>query len=150
MSSKRRKCCNDPNVFCYICGDYTVKKQRKPITDFVKRAYYAYFGIKLGDQDKSCSPHIVCKTCIEILRMLTNGKNKNMKFGIPMVWREPKNHSDDCYFCTVNMKGFNRFKKSNWFYSWNLPEDQFFTAMTFRCLHSLIYQNFNLINLKTG
>ena len=44
MISKRRKRCNDPNVFRYICGDYTVKEQRKPITDFVKRAYYAYFA----------------------------------------------------------------------------------------------------------
>ena len=29
------------------------------------------------------------------------------KFGVPMVWREPKNHHADCYFCAVNTKGFN-------------------------------------------
>ena len=33
-----------------------------------------------------------------------------------MVWREPKNHHDDCYFCAVNVKGFNRYKKSKWEY----------------------------------
>ena len=27
-----------------------------------------------------------------------------------------KNHSGDCYFCTLNMKDFNRFKKSTWIY----------------------------------
>ena len=69
MSSSRRKCSDDPNVLYYICGDYTVKEQRKPITDFIKKAYFAYFGIRLGDQDKSWAPHIVCKTCTEILRM---------------------------------------------------------------------------------
>ncbi len=31
-----------------------------------------------------------------------------MKFAIPMVWREPKNHVDDCYFCALNLKGINR------------------------------------------
>ena len=25
-----------------------------------------------------------------------------------MVWREPKNHVDDCNFCAVNTKGINR------------------------------------------
>jgi len=29
-----------------------------------------------------------------------------------MIWREPTNHHDDCY--VVNMKGFNRYKKSKW------------------------------------
>ncbi|KAI6658271.1 hypothetical protein LOD99_15545 [Oopsacas minuta] len=31
-----------------------------------------------------------------------------------MVWREPKNHHDDCYFCMVNMSGWNRQKKNSW------------------------------------
>jgi hypothetical protein len=35
-----------------------------------------------------------------------NGK-ANRKFGVPMMWREPKNHHDDCYFCMVNTKGLN-------------------------------------------
>ena len=33
-----------------------------------------------------------------------------------MVWRSPKNHHDDCYFCMVNMSGWNRHKKNLWYY----------------------------------
>ena len=57
ISSSRRKCKLDPNVFCYICGSFTVSKQRQGITDFVKKSYLAYFGVKLGDQDKNWAPH---------------------------------------------------------------------------------------------
>jgi hypothetical protein len=39
-----RKCLNNPNVFCYTCGNYVVLKQRTDITDFVKKVYYAYFN----------------------------------------------------------------------------------------------------------
>ena len=116
MSSSRRSCCNDPNKFCYICGEYVLEDQRRTITDFVRKVYLAYFGIRLGDQDKSWAPHVVCKTCIEHLRMWTNGKTKSFRFAIPMVWREPKNHYDDCYFCMVNLKGFNRHKRKTWNY----------------------------------
>ena len=90
--SSRRLCVNDPNVFCYICGEYTLEHNRKLITDFVKQAYLAYFKVKLGDQDKSWAPHIVCKTCIEHLRQWTKKQRKGLRFAIPMVWREPKDH----------------------------------------------------------
>ena len=33
-----------------------------------------------------------------------------------MVWREPKNHQDDCYFCMVDMTGWNKRKKKEWCY----------------------------------
>ena len=53
MATKRRKCENNPNVFCYICEKYSLLKRRVKITEFVKKAYLSYFGVKLGDQDKS-------------------------------------------------------------------------------------------------
>lgn len=37
---------------CYICGEYTISPNRNQVTSFIKRAYHACFGIKLGDQDK--------------------------------------------------------------------------------------------------
>ena len=39
-----------------------------------------------------------------------------MRFGVPVIWREPNNHLDDCYFCMVNMSGWNQRKKKYWYY----------------------------------
>lgn len=103
-------------MFCYICGEYTLKENRKTVSDFVKKAYLVYFGVRLGDQDKTWAPHQVCKMCTEHLRQWTTGKRKSLKFGVPMVWREPKNHFDDCYFCLVNITGINRNNRSKWTY----------------------------------
>lgn len=116
MSSSRRCCVNHPDVFCYVCGEYMLKENRKNITDFVKCAYLGYFGVKLGDQDKTWAPHFVCKTCTEHLRQWTTGQRKSLKFGVPMVWREPVNHIDDCYFCIVNVSGINRKNRHKWTY----------------------------------
>ena len=101
-----RKLQESAGFILLICGEYVMEKQKRNITEFVKRAYKVYFGMKLGDHDKSWAPHIVCKTCVESLRGWTNGKLK-LKFAVPMIWREPKNHFDDCYFCLNNMNGFN-------------------------------------------
>ena len=116
MSSNRRSCVNHPDVFCYICGEYMLKENRKKVSDFLKRVYLAYFGVRLGDQDKTWAPHQVCKTCTEHLRQWTTGKRKSMKFGVPMIWREPQNHFNDCYFCILNITGINRNNRSKWTY----------------------------------
>jgi hypothetical protein len=34
-----------------------------------------------------------------------------MPFAMPMQWREQKNHYDDCYFCTINVTGYNKKNK---------------------------------------
>lgn len=62
----------------------------------------------LGDQDKKWAPHIVCHNCEEMLRDWTKGKRNGLPFGVPMVWREPTNHTSDCYFCIVNTKGVGK------------------------------------------
>ena len=66
--------------------------------------------MKLGDQVKAWAPHMVCKSYTECLRQWSKGKKITLKFGIPMVWREPKNHVSDCYsyFCAIDVTGINR------------------------------------------
>ena len=87
---------------------FTLPSRKRIIKSFIKKFYLAYFGVPLGDQDKSWAPHQVCTTYVEILRSWSQGKNAMLKFGVPIVWREPKNHVDACYFCLVNVKGFNK------------------------------------------
>ena len=36
-----------------------------------------------------------------------------MRFGVCVVWRKPKNHHDVCYFCMVDMSGWNQPKKKD-------------------------------------
>ena len=48
--------------------------------------------------------------------LLDPGKVILMRFGVFMVWREPKNHHDDCYFRLVDMSGWNQRKKKDWYY----------------------------------
>ena len=72
--NKRRKCCNSPNNFCYICGCFMLANQNCQINVFVKQAYFSNYKLKLGDQDKSWAPQTVCKTSAEALRSWTQGK----------------------------------------------------------------------------
>jgi len=45
-----------------------------------------------------CARHIVCQSCAIRLGGWINRKGMAMPFAVPMVWREPSNHSSDCYF----------------------------------------------------
>ena len=99
---------NKPDAFCYICGCYTLNRQRRNISLFVKRAYKAYFAVHLGDQNKQWAPHVLCHNCEEMLYDWTKGKHKGPPFGVPMIWRGPNKYVTDCYFCMVNTMGVGK------------------------------------------
>jgi hypothetical protein len=111
-----RKCLNSSDVFCYICGQFTLADHKRAISSFVKNCYLAYFGCKLGDQDKPWAPHVVCQSCEMNLRHWFTGRRKSMPFGIPMIWREPTNHATDCYFCMTKISGFSKKNKKKIIY----------------------------------
>lgn len=110
------------NNFCYICGEITFCSQKRNLTPLVKTAYQHYFGMKVGDQDKSWAPHICCNACSVTLRQWLKKKKRSMAFAAPMVWREPTNHTDDCYFClTPPIKAGLSMKKIRTVQYPNLP-----------------------------
>ena len=103
-----RQCLNHPDSFCYVCGEYVFKHQKLPINDTLQQAYHQYFGVKVGDVlKKPWVPHFCCTSCSRSLRGWKSGTHKRMPFGIPMIWREPRDHINDCYFCLTKTKGFS-------------------------------------------
>lgn len=114
--SNSRRCLNNPNHFCYICGEYVFKNCRKVISELVKNTYSLYFKMLLDKNEKSWAPDCVCKSCVEYLRLWKSGKRKAFKFLTPTIWREPRNHLDDCYFCSLNINGINTKNRVKWQY----------------------------------
>ena len=104
---------NSADPFFYVCGEERLASQRRSITPLIEKAYHLHFGCKLGDQDKKWAPHILCKSCAIPLGGWINRKGTAMQFAVPMVWREPSNHSSDCYVCLTHpvASGMNRKKK---------------------------------------
>lgn len=61
----------------------------------------------------------LCSVCVEELRQRFQSKNKRLFcFRIPMIWREPKNHSNDCYYLLV--QGINFKNRKNFLYPTNI------------------------------
>lgn len=114
MSS--RKCLNSPDNFCYICGKYVLAKQQKNISEFVKNVYNMYFGFTIGNQDKQWVPHKVCATCVRELRKWSKRQNNTFNLQSPMLWREPQDHAEDCYFCCCKTTGYNSKSKKDLIY----------------------------------
>ncbi len=104
-------CINPRDWFCYICGKFAITSQRRPISDRIKYSYSLYFGFEINHQDEDWAPNIVCNTCEANLSMWLRGRRPAMPFGVPMVWREPQNHSTDCYFCQTIVRGFSSKNK---------------------------------------
>lgn len=103
MSQRVFKCKNDPNSFCYICGEIIFKNKGRDINEKIAEAFNNYFGFPVHNLEKSWVPKQCCNTCRLNLMDWSNGKIKSMPFGVPMRWSEPQNHDTDCYFCVTNI-----------------------------------------------
>lgn len=97
-----RSCLNSPNKFCYICGEFVLKKQWKPITDSVKVNYNYVFGIKIRNNGATWARDGICNTCYRYLNNCALDSAKRFPFVRPMIWMEPVNNLDDCYFCLMD------------------------------------------------
>ena len=86
---KRISCLNDLDHFCYFNGEYIVKEDRRNKTDLVPKYYSDYFKIPIN-LDMTWVPHACCKMYAEHLRQWSNRARTKLKFGKPMIWREPK------------------------------------------------------------
>ncbi|GFU67579.1 uncharacterized protein TNCV_1643281 [Trichonephila clavipes] len=51
-----------------------------------------------------------------MLQLWPSGKRYAVMFETPMIWREPQNHHDDCYFCVVKINGINPGNRNKWSY----------------------------------
>ena len=101
-----RQCKTSPDCLCYVCG-YYISSQHS-LYKIVKgtkywTAYKLYFGMDIGDQDKSWAPHVICGSCRSNLEGSLRGCGRVMPFTVPRAWTEPQNHHNDCYFCMINI-----------------------------------------------
>lgn len=87
-----------------------IRKSGKVITNVIRNAYFYYFGFSVSNTHKPWVPKLFCNACSTILYKWSRGKKVCFSFSLPMLWREPKNHVDDCYFCLMNVVGLNAKK----------------------------------------
>ena len=55
------KCKNNTDRFCYICSNVVLPNCLAKNTDFAKKVYCDYFGVKLRHQDKPFTPLFAVK-----------------------------------------------------------------------------------------
>ncbi|XP_058858437.1 uncharacterized protein LOC117432411 isoform X3 [Acipenser ruthenus] len=100
-----RGCKHPADAFRYVCGQFIKTRAKKYSVEASAKmceAYKAYFGMPVGDQDKPWAPHFTCEHCKKTLEGWYRGEKRAMKFAIPRIWREPTDHSSNCYFCMVD------------------------------------------------
>lgn len=109
--------CEKLEHFCFICGQFTAKRNKRSKTDNFKvwfRSYYEREWI-----DEYYAPQFGCSSCYTGLYRWSKQKKDqpNMsalkpKYKEPMTWINPGNHDRiECYSCVNYVLGLNTLKK---------------------------------------
>ena len=86
MASRQRK--TSPDCFCYVCGFYISGQHSSyKIVKVTKywTAYRLYFGMDIGDQDKSWAQHVICGSCRSNLEEWLRASGRVISFAVPRV-----------------------------------------------------------------
>lgn len=65
-------CKNNPNKFCYACGEYIFVSPPK-FTDSLQTAYQLYFKVAPENLGESWTPNVLCNTCKAALTTWMSG-----------------------------------------------------------------------------
>lgn len=107
------QCSSNAELFCYVCGNYTTKSERRNLTAALTDAYHLYFGFPVQFQDQDWVPKFCCTSCSSKLHNWYSGRGGHLPFAVPMIWTKPMSHPSDCYFCLMpSHSGLNKKKKA--------------------------------------
>jgi len=95
---------------CYICGHVALKSLCRCLTHVAKQAdcLYSYFGCHVADAGNIWVRQLRWITCYVILIKCMKGKTNSMPPAVPMIWRVPVSHLEDCCFCLKKSSGIRR------------------------------------------
>lgn len=109
LQVSRNPCANKVDQFCYVCANFEPESFRRPINESIKNQYLKCYNVPMTNLDKSWVPKSICNVCrINLGRWDEIKKEAVIQ---PTIWREPKNHYNDCYFCLCDISGYNNKNK---------------------------------------
>lgn len=67
MANREIVCKNEPNRFCYICGEVVFESNRRVINAATCLAYKNYFGFSIANQDRQWVPKVSMQNFVNSL-----------------------------------------------------------------------------------
>lgn len=84
-------CTKDKNIFCFICAQLPTGRNRRDITEHIKKIYKHCFKIEMLDTDKDWAPKFICNPCFSMVdRHYKDGIKYHLKLSTPSRWSKPR------------------------------------------------------------
>lgn len=101
------ECGKNVNRFCVMCGRFVSHGKARNFTKDLRTSFCDIFGIEELTLDNPWVPKVICPSCLIRVRLVAKGDRSKLFFYSPMIWRQPFNHPEDCYFCKNYKFGAN-------------------------------------------
>lgn len=111
------KFCKNIKYFCFVCGKFTAKVNKKSKTETFVKLYRLYY--EQDWVDDSHVPQFGCSNCYVSLfkwkakKLRADGSLCKPKYKEPMTWNSSSEHNEEeCYFCVNFTKGMTTAKNT--------------------------------------